>query len=79
MRLLVKDQAGVIAAVSETLAECDVSIDAFLQKPVSDAGAATIVLITHAVADTALDQAIARIEGLPALLEKPRVLRVARI
>ena len=79
VRLLVKDQAGVIAAVSETLAECGVSIDAFLQKPVTDAGAATIVLITHAVADATLDEAMGRIEKLPALLQRPRVLRVARI
>ena len=79
VRLAVKDQAGVIAAVSETLAECGVSIDAFLQKPVTEDGAATIVLITHAVADAALDEAMGRIEKLPALLQRPRVLRVARI
>ncbi len=79
VRLLVKDQPGVIAAVSETLAECGVSIDAFLQKPVADAGAATIVLITHPVADAALDEAMARIENLPAVVQRPRVLRVARI
>ena len=79
VRLLVKDQPGVIAAVSETLAECGVSIDAFLQKPVADAGAATIVLITHPVADAALDEAMARIENLPAVVQRPRILRVARI
>jgi len=79
VRLLVKDQPGVIAGVSETLAECGVSIDAFLQKPVADAGAATIVLITHPVADVALDEAMARIENLPAVVQRPRVLRVARI
>ncbi len=79
VRLLVKDQPGVIAAVSETLAECGVSIDAFLQKPVADAGAATIVLITHPVADAALDEAMARIENLPAVVQRPRVLRVDRI
>jgi homoserine dehydrogenase len=79
VRLLVKDQPGVIAAVSETLAECGVSIDAFLQKSVADAGAATIVLITHPVADAALDEAMARIENLPAVVQRPRILRVARI
>ena len=79
MRLRVKDQPGVIAAVSETLAECGVSIDAFVQKPVIDAEGATIVLITHAVADSAIDEAMGRIENLPAVLQRPRVLRVARI
>jgi len=79
LRLLVKDQAGVIAAVSETLAECGVSIDSFLQKPVEDAGGVPIVLTTHAVAESVLTEAINRIERLPAVLERPRLLRIARI
>jgi homoserine dehydrogenase len=79
LRLLVKDQAGVIAAVSETLAECGVSIDSFLQKPVEDAGGVPIVLTTHAVAESVLTEAINRIELLPAVLERPRLLRIARI
>jgi homoserine dehydrogenase len=79
VRLQVRDQAGVIADVAETLAECGVSIDSFLQKPVGEAQAAQIVLITHAAADSVLDEAMSRIENLPAVLERPRVLRVARI
>lgn len=79
LRLSVKDQPGVIAAVSETLAECGVSIDSFLQKPVEDAGGVPIVLITHAIAESVLTDAINRIEKLPAVLERPRLLRIARI
>jgi homoserine dehydrogenase len=75
----VKDQPGVIAAVSETLAECGVSIDSFLQKPVEDAGGVPIVLTTHAIAESVLTDAINRIEKLPAVLERPRLLRIARI
>src|SRR5258708_23498517 len=37
LRLSVKDEPGVIAAVSETLAEAGVSIESFLQKPVENA------------------------------------------
>src|SRR6185312_6098542 len=36
IRLLVRDEPGVIAAVTEALAEAGVSIDSFLQKPVED-------------------------------------------
>ncbi|MDP1631586.1 MAG: homoserine dehydrogenase [Caulobacter sp.] len=79
LRMLVKDQAGVIAAVSETLAECGVSIDSFMQKPVEDAGGVPIVLTTHAIAESVLTDAINRIEKLPAVLERPRLLRIARI
>lgn len=79
LRLLVKDQPGVIAAVSETLAECGVSIDSFLQKPVEDAGGVPIVLTTHAVAESVLTDAINRIERLEAVIERPKLLRIARI
>jgi homoserine dehydrogenase len=79
VRLLVKDQPGVIAAVSETLAEADVSIDSFLQKPVHDAGGVPIVLTTHATPESALLEAVRRIGALPAVLQPPRMLRIARV
>jgi len=79
LRLLVRDQPGVIAAVSETLAECGVSIDSFLQKPVEDAGGVPIVLTTHATPESVLMDAINRIERLEAVIERPRLLRIARI
>ena len=79
MRLLVRDEPGVIAAVSETLAEAGVSIESFLQKPVEDAGGVPIVLTTHAVAESVLIAAIEKIAGLPAVIDRPRLLRIARI
>ena len=79
LRFLVKDEAGVIAAVSETLAEAGVSIESFLQKPVESASGVPIVLTTHPVAESVLQAAIDRIAGLPAVLERPRLLRIARI
>jgi homoserine dehydrogenase len=79
LRFLVKDEPGVIAAVSETLAEAGVSIESFLQKPVENAHGVPIVLTTHAVAESVLKAAIERIAGLPAVLERPRLLRIARI
>jgi homoserine dehydrogenase len=79
LRFLVKDEPGVIAAVSETLAEAGVSIESFLQKPVEKAEGVPIVLTTHSVAESVLKAAIERIAGLPAVLERPRLLRIARI
>ncbi|MBI1198124.1 MAG: homoserine dehydrogenase [Phenylobacterium sp.] len=79
LRFLVKDEPGVIAAVSETLAEAGVSIESFLQKPVEDALGVPIVLTTHAVAESVLTAAVERIAGLPSVLERPRLLRIARI
>ena len=79
LRFLVKDEPGVIAAVSETLAEAGVSIESFLQKPVENADGVPIVLTTHAVAESVLTAAIDRIANLPSVLERPRLLRIARI
>jgi homoserine dehydrogenase len=79
VRLMVRDEPGVIAAVSETLAEAGVSIDSFLQKPVHDAGGVPIVLTTHATPESALVEAIRRIGALPAILQAPKMLRIARV
>ena len=79
LRFLVKDEPGVIAAVSETLAEAGVSIESFLQKPVENADGVPIVLTTHAVAESVLTAAIDRIANLSSVLDRPRLLRIARI
>ena len=79
LRLLVKDVPGVIAAISETLAEENVSIDSFLQKPSHDAGAVPIVLTTHATPEPVLLRAIERIGALPHMLAPPRMIRIARV
>ncbi|WP_374346615.1 homoserine dehydrogenase [Phenylobacterium sp.] len=79
LRFLVKDEPGVIAAVSETLAEAGVSIESFLQKPVENSEGVPIVLTTHAVAESVLTAAIDRIANLSSVLDRPRLLRIARI
>jgi homoserine dehydrogenase len=79
LRLLVKDEPGVIAAISETLAEEKVSIDSFLQKPVHDVGGTPIVLTTHATPEPVLLRAIERIGALPHMLASPRMIRIARV
>jgi homoserine dehydrogenase len=79
LRAMVKDQPGAIAAVSETLAETGVSIDSFLQRPVQDAGGVPIVLTTHATTEAVLLGAVGRIEALPQVLERPKMLRIAPV
>lgn len=79
IRVMVRDEPGVLAAVSEELAEAGVSIESFLQKPPGEAPGVPIVMTTHAVAEAVLDAAIARIAALPAVLEPPRLLHIAGI
>jgi homoserine dehydrogenase len=77
LRLLVRDEPGVIAAVSETLAEAGISIDSFLQKPVEGTKGVPIVLTTHAAPEATLSNAVGRMGELPQLIAPPRVIRIA--
>jgi homoserine dehydrogenase len=79
IRLLVRDEPGVIAAITETLAEAGVSIDSFLQKPVEDVGGVPIVLTTHAAPQQTIAEAVRRMSALPALIDPPRMIRIAHI
>jgi homoserine dehydrogenase len=79
LRVVVRDEPGVIAAVSETLAGAGVSIDSFLQKPVEGATGVPIVLTTHAVVESVLSEAVRRIAALPAMMAPPLLIRIPRI
>jgi homoserine dehydrogenase len=79
IRLMGRDEPGVIAAVTETLAEAGVSIDSFLQKPVEDVGGVPIVLTTHFAPQETIADAVRRMAGLAALIEAPRMIRIAHI
>jgi homoserine dehydrogenase len=79
LRLMVRDAPGVLAGITEALAEAEVSIDSLLQRPVQPHGLVPIVLTTQPAPEDALDRAVAQIAGLPAVAEPPRRLRVARI
>ena len=79
IRVMVRDAPGVLAAVSEELAEAGVSIESFLQKPPGEAPGVPIVMTTHAVAEAVLKAAVARIGRLPVVLEPPRLLHIAGI
>jgi homoserine dehydrogenase len=79
VRLIVRDQPGVIASISETLAEAGVSIDSFLQKHVEGAGGVPIVLTTHVAPEATIARAVSAMAALPTLITPPRVIRIARI
>jgi homoserine dehydrogenase len=79
IRLLVRDEPGVIASISETLADAGVSIDSFLQKPIAGMHGVPIVLTTHMARESVLSEAFRRMAALPRLLEAPRLIRIARI
>lgn len=68
LRLHAADKPGVMADVTKTLADLQISIDAMLQKePAEGESEADIVILTHATQEKTMDAAIAKIEALPAI------------
>jgi homoserine dehydrogenase len=79
IRVVVRDQPGVIAAITEVLAEAGVSIDSLLQKPVDDGPGVPIVLTTHPARASALAAVMAGLSALPWLLTPARMMPIARV
>jgi homoserine dehydrogenase len=69
LRLRVADQAGVLAKVTGLLAQCDISIDAVLQRPASEGESQTdLIILTHNCLEKDMNHAIAEIQKLSSIL-----------
>lgn len=79
LRMQVADETGVLAAVTQCLANHNVSIEAVVQKePAEGADTATIVMLTHVAAEAAITTAVQEIEALPAVQSSVTRLRLER-
>jgi len=76
LRLMVVDRPGVIADVTAALRDAGVSLESMLQRGRSPGEAVPVVLVTHETSEAAMRAALARIEGLDAVLERPAVIRI---
>jgi homoserine dehydrogenase len=74
LRVRLKDRTGAIAALAATLARHGVSIDSLVQKPVSDATGAPVVLTTHPVPDSVVRAAAADLAGNDMVVDGPCVM-----
>ncbi|MGH7714810.1 MAG: homoserine dehydrogenase [Vulcanimicrobiaceae bacterium] len=70
LRLRVRDQVGALADIARELANCEISIDAMLQKGPADAdGETDIVILTHRTRERNLQRAIEGLVKLPTVRE----------
>ena len=76
VRLIVKDQPGVIADVAAFLRDEGISLESMLQRGRAPAGAVPVVLTTHETEEASMTRALKRIAGLDAVFEPPRMIRV---
>jgi homoserine dehydrogenase len=81
LRLVVADEAGVLARITGILAEHDISIDAVLQRPGAEGDGAAgsagpgdgevrtdLVILTHHTVEGRMNRALAQMQALPTVL-----------
>ncbi|MBU2089455.1 MAG: ACT domain-containing protein, partial [Alphaproteobacteria bacterium] len=76
IRLMVRDQPGVIADVAAAFRDNKVSMESVLQQARDPAEAVPVVITTHETEEAGMMQAIARIAALDAVQEPPRLIRI---
>ena len=80
LRLRAQDKPGVLADVTRILGDLNISIDAMIQKePEEGESEADIILLTHITIEKNIDQAIAKIEALPAITGKVTRIRMEEL
>jgi homoserine dehydrogenase len=80
LRLRAQDKPGVLADVTRILADLEISIDAVIQKePEEGESEADVILLTHITVEKNIDQAITRIEALPAITGKVTRIRMEEL
>ena len=69
LRLQVADEKGVLANITRILADCDISIDAVLQRESAEGESQTdLIILTHETAEGAMRVALAAMQALPTVL-----------
>ncbi len=78
LRLMVKDQPGVLAAVAEILGHHRISLEAVMQKERHATQSVPLVLLTHRTREGNLQAAVSRIVQLASVEGEPLLLRMER-
>jgi homoserine dehydrogenase len=80
LRLRVLDRPGVLADVTRILADKSISIDAMVQKePIEGEEQVDIIMLTHLTVERNINDAIKRIESLPAIFGRITRIRLEEL
>ncbi|MCC5834346.1 MAG: homoserine dehydrogenase [Opitutales bacterium] len=77
IRVVVKDEPGVLSEVSAILARHSISIESVLQTPSKVKGLAQLVMTTHSTSERSMRDALLEFEHDSCIQEKPFILRIA--
>ncbi len=76
IRLMVRDEPGVIADITAVFRDEAISIESMLQRARSETEAVPIVLNTHVCEEAAMRLTLGRIEALDSVVEQPTMIRI---
>jgi homoserine dehydrogenase len=76
LRLMVRDEVGVLAAVAGALSASGVSIAKFFQDERAPGEKVPVVMTTHDTDEASMRRALERISELAPVLEPPRLIRI---
>ena len=79
LRLTVKEQTGVMAAVTEVLAKYQISISSLMQPEGSSGDQVPLLIVTHATQEVAMQQAIKEIAQLDCVCGDVNMFRIEDI
>jgi homoserine dehydrogenase len=78
LRLLVRDEPGVIADVAAALRDESISMESMIQRgrAEGEGEAVPVIIMTHETQEAQIQRALARIAELEAVVEQPRLIRI---
>lgn len=76
IRIGVDDKLGVMASITNIFSHCNISLDAVVQKPVTEGEIVNIVVLTHHTKEALIAEAISHITQLEAVRAAPHRVRV---
>jgi homoserine dehydrogenase len=83
LRITALDKVGVLAHITQILGECEINIEAIIQKEPRGADAASqrvpVIILTREILEATMNTAIARIEKLDGVAEKVMRIRVFKL
>ena len=78
LRLEVDDQSGVLAAITSTLGEFGISIEAMLQKPTNNEEIAKLLFTTHACKESKMQDAMTALAKLDVVHGEIAMIRIEK-
>lgn len=79
VRIMTNDVAGVLADITVEMKKASVSVDNMLQKPAGEDGKVYVAIATHETTETAMKDAVNRIDELSVVLQPSMSIRIEKL